>query len=188
MKRLAILILAATVSVPAVACNSLKQTVFEDVAPGARNILAFRIESLELAPDTSDEMETHKIRAKIRVLRKYRESGDDFEWLTYTNTVCHGRRLDVGGIYLVATNSSGPLIELAQSDQTLLDLSGSPLHPDYLLQASPTIKALLAALSGDGDFKLRNVVTTQRMSREGPAPEVPPPEGMCLRLLPCETR
>src|SRR6185312_6157003 len=97
-----------------------------------------------------------------------------------------GRRLDVGGIYLVATNSSGPVIELAPSDQTLLDLSGTPLNPDSLLRASPTIQALLAALSGNGDFKLRNDVTTLRMQRELPPREVPPPEGMCLTLVSCD--
>jgi hypothetical protein len=186
MKRFAVLILTATVSVPALACSPREPTLFEDIAPGARNILAFRIESLELEPG-SDELERHSIKAKIRVLKKYRESGEDFQWLTYINTVCQGRRLDVGGIYLVATNSSGPLIELAPSDETLLDLSGSPLNPDYLLGASPTIKALVAALSGNGDFKLRNEATTLRMQRELPPPEVPPPEGMCRTLVPCET-
>ena len=185
MKRLAILILTATVSVPGLACSSREPTYFEDLAPGARNLLVFRIESLELEPGP-DELELHRIKAKVRVLKKYRESGDDFEWLTYTNTVCQGRRLDVGGIYLVATNSSGPVIELAPSDQTLLDLSGTPLNPDFLLRASPTIQALLAALSGNGDFKLRNDVTTLRMQRELPPPEVPPPEGMCLTLVSCD--
>jgi hypothetical protein len=186
MKRFAVLILTATVSVPVLACSSREPTLFEDIAPGARNILAFRIESLELEPG-SDELERHSIKAKIRVLKKYRESGDDFQWLTYINTVCQGRRLDVGGIYLVATNSSGPLIELAPTDETLLDLSGSTLNPEYLLGASPTIKALLAALSGNGDFKLRNEATTLGMQRELPPPEVPPPEGMCRTLVPCET-
>jgi hypothetical protein len=186
MNRLALLILTATVSAPALACSSREPRYFEDLAPGARNILVFRIESLELEA-APDELERHSIKAKIRVLKKYRESGDEFEWLTYTNTVCQGRRLDVGGIYLIATNSSGSLIELAPSDQTLLDLSGSPLNPENLLSASPTIKALLAALSGNGDFKLRNNVTTQRMQRELPPPEVPPPEGMCRTLVRCET-
>lgn len=188
MNRLAILLLAATVSVPALACSPPKPTLFEDIAPAARNLLVLRVESLELAPDTSDELEMHRIKAKIRVLRKYRESGDDFQWLTYSNTVCQGRRLDVGGIYLVATNSSGPLLELAPSDQTILELSGAyPFNPDYLLGASPTIKALLAALSGNGDFKLSNKETTLRMHRELPPPEVPPPEGMCLTLVSCAT-
>ena len=109
MNRLAILILTATVSVPALACSPPEPTRFEDIAPGARNILVFRIESLELEPASSDAWELHRIKGKIRVLRKYRESGDDFQWLTYINTVCQGRRLDVGGIYLIATNSSPPL-------------------------------------------------------------------------------
>jgi hypothetical protein len=188
MYRLAILILTATVSAPALACSPREPTHFEDIAPGARNILVFRIESIELDPESSDESELHRLKAKIRVLRRYRESGDDFQWLTYTNTACQGRRLDVGGIYLIATNSSAPLIELAPSDQTLLDVSGgSTLNPDTLLRVSPTIKALLAALSGNGDFKLSTRVTTLRMQRELPPPEVPPPEGLCLTLVPCET-
>src|SRR5262245_11219908 len=122
MNRLVILILTATVSVPALACSPSASTHFEDIAPSAKNILAFRIESLELEPASSDELELHRIKAKIRVLRKYRDAGDDFQWLTYTNTVCQGRRLDVGGIYLAATNSSAPVIELAASDQTILEL------------------------------------------------------------------
>ena len=187
MKRLAIFILATAVSVPALACSSHKPTLFEDVAPAARNLLVVRIESLELEPGIPDELELQRIKAKIRVLKKYRQSGDEFQSLTYMNTMCNGRRLDIGGIYLVATNSSGPLIELAQSDETILELSGAyPFIPDYLLGASPTIKALLAALSGDGDFKLSNEQTTLRMRRELPPPEVPPPEGMCLTLVPCE--
>jgi hypothetical protein len=186
MNCLAILILTATVSVPALACSPPEPTHFEDIAPGARNILVFRIESLELEPESSDELELHRIKGKIRVLRKYRESGDDFQSLTYINTVCQGRRLDVGGIYLIATNSSAPLIELASSDQTILELSGAyPFNPDYLLRASPTIKALLAALSGNGDFKLSTKETTLRMHRELPPPEVPPPEGLCLTLVQC---
>jgi hypothetical protein len=187
MNRSAILILTATVSVSALACSLHEPTLFEDIAPGARNILVFRIESLELEPESSDELELHRIKGKIRVLRTYRGASDDFQWLTYTNTVCQGRRLDVGGIYLVATNSSPPLLELAPSDQTILELSGAtPFNPDYLLGASPTIKALLAALSGNGDFKLSNRVTTLRMQRELPPPEVPPPEGLCLTLVPCQ--
>jgi len=187
MNRFAILILTATVSVPALACSPQEPTHFEDIAPGARNILVFRIESLELEPESSDELELHRIKGKIRVLRTYRGASDDFQWLTYTNTVCQGRRLDVGGIYLVATNSSPPLLELAPSDQTILEVSGAtPFNPDYLLGASPTIKALLAALSGNGDFKLSNRVTTLRMQRELPPPEVPPPEGLCLTLVPCQ--
>jgi hypothetical protein len=188
MNRLAILVLTASVSVPALACSALKPTQqFEEIAPGARNILVLRIESLELEPGTPDELELHRIKAKIRVLRKYRESGDDFQWLTYTNTVCQGRRLDVGGIYLIATNSSAPLIELAPSDQTILELSGAyPFNPDDLLRASPTIKALVAALSGNGDFKLSTKETTLRMFRELPPPAVPPPEGLCPTLVPCE--
>src|SRR5262245_46881663 len=119
MNRLAAFVFTATVSLPALACSPPKPTYFEEIAPGARNILVVRIESLELEPGSSDELELHRIKGKIRVLRKYRESGDDFQWLTYTNTVCQGRRLDVGGIYVIATNSSAPLIELAPSDQTI---------------------------------------------------------------------
>lgn len=186
MNRMAMLILTATVSAPALACQPLKRTEFENIAPGARNILVFRIESLELNPEPSDALELHKIKGKIRVLRKYRESGDDFQWLTFTNTICHGRRLDVGGIYLIATNSSPPLIELAPADESILELSGAyPFNPDYLLRASPTIKGLLAALSGNGDFKLSTKETTLRMQRELPPPEVPPPEGLCPTLTPC---
>jgi hypothetical protein len=188
MIRMAVLMLTATMAIPAFGCQSLELTQFEDIAPGAKNILVFRIESLELDPQSSDELELHVIRGKIRVLRKYRESGDEFESLKFTNSMCHGRRLDVGGIYLIATNASPPLIELAPSDASILELSGAyPFNPDYLLRVSPTIKGLVAALSGNGDFKLANKETTLRMQRELPPPEVPPPEGMCLTLVPCQT-
>jgi hypothetical protein len=180
------LILTATVSAPALACGPLKLAEFENIAPSARNILVIQIESLELS-ERSDVMESHKIKGKIRVLREYRGPGEDFQWLTFTNTLCYGRRLDVGGIYLIATNSSAPLIELAPADQTILELSGAyPFNPDHLLRISPTIKRLLAALSGNGDFKLRTNETTLRMQRDLPPPEVPPPEGLCPTLIPCE--
>ena len=68
MKRLAILILTATVSVPGLACSSREPTYFEDLAPGARNLLVFRIESLELEPGP-DELELHRIKGKVRILK-----------------------------------------------------------------------------------------------------------------------
>jgi hypothetical protein len=187
MNRTAMLILTAMVSVPALACQPLKRTEFEDIAPDARNILAFRIESLDLDPELPDASELHSIKGRIRVLRKYRESGDDFQWLTFTNSICHGRRLDVGGIYLVATNSTPPLIELGPANESILELSGAfPFNPDFLLRTSPTIKSLLAALSGHGDFSLSTTQTKLRMTRELPVPAPPPPEGMCATLVPCE--
>jgi hypothetical protein len=187
MKRLAILILAATVSTPALACSGPAHKLFEDVAPSAKNILVFQIESLGLEPESFDALEMHKIKAKIRVLKKYRDAGQDFQWLTYTNTICDGRRLDVGDVYLIATNSVEPLIELAHSDQAILHLSGGyfPFNPDYLLRDSPTLKGLAAALNGTGDFKLSTPATTLLMERGLPPPDVRPPAGMCLTLVPC---
>lgn len=185
MNRLAILLLAATVSAPALACSGSEHQLFEDVAPGAKSILVIRIESLGLEPESSDALEMHKIKGKIQVLRNYRNSGQDFQWLTYTNTACHGRSLDVGGLYLIATNSVEPVIELAPSDHAILELSAFPLDPDYVLRNNATIKGLLAALTGNGDFKLSTKETTMRMKRELPPPEVPPPDGMCLTLVPC---
>ena len=78
MKRLAILILTATVSAPALACSPPKPTHFEDIASGARNNLVFRVEALELEPESSDQLELHRIKGKIRVPKKFRDAVTTF--------------------------------------------------------------------------------------------------------------
>jgi hypothetical protein len=168
--------MAATPPVRVHACQSLERTRFANIAPAARIILVFQIESLELSPESIEGI-VHAIKGKIRVLRKYRESKDDFLWVRFDNTMCHGRRLDVGGIYLNATNSSAPLIELGPADGLIVQLAGAfPFDPEYILRGSPTINRLLEALSGKGDFDIGTDVERWSMSRE----LAPPPP--CLGI------
>jgi hypothetical protein len=170
---------AAALAASAHACQPLNKTEFEDIAPTATGILVFQIESLEVDLESA-RLSLHPIKGKIRVLRKYRETTGDYQWLRYENTLCHGRRLDVGGIYLVATNSSPPFIELSPTDESILQLSGAyPHDPEMVLRSSHPIERLHAALSGNGDFKISTTGSKLGMSRELPPPYVPPPEELC---------
>ena len=109
------------------------------------------------------------------MLEHYRGSGA-FTELSYSNTMCAGLRLDVGGIYLVATNSPAPSIELDTFASPILQLSGaSSVEPEVIVRASDTIKRLKAALSGKGNFQISGWGARQGLSRELPPPPVPPP-------------
>ncbi len=110
------------------------------------------------------------------MLNHYRGSGD-FTELRYVNTSCSGLRIDVGGIYLIATNSTAPLIELNSSAAPILQLSGAfPHDPEVVLRVNSTIKRLMAALRGTDSFEISTHQTRQGMSRYSPPPRVPRPD------------
>ncbi|MFL6577285.1 MAG: hypothetical protein ACJ8MR_11760, partial [Povalibacter sp.] len=93
--------------------QSAVQDEFDRVAPDASDLIAVQVESLSLEKDSEEVRagDGHAFRGKIRVLKRFRGSGQ-FDAIRYINTRCYGLRLDVGGIYLIATNSAGSLIEL----------------------------------------------------------------------------
>lgn len=160
---------------PVHACSQPQvETAFDTVAPTASDIVAVRVEALALEAEWADVQ--HTIRGKIRVLKHYRGSGD-FTELTYLNTQCAGLRMDVGGVYLIATNSPAPTIELKASAAPILQLTGAfPLDPDYVLRGHPTVKQLMLALRGQGSFQITNVPNREGFSRYGPPPRVPHPD------------
>ena len=155
--------------------NGPVRTAFDTVAPTATDIVVIRVEALELEP-TSDLMFDHRIRAKIRVLKHYRGAGD-FTELTYTNSTCAGLRIDIGGIYLVATSSPAPSISLNSAAAPLLFLRGpSPYDTQAILENSGSIQKLESALRGEGTFEITTTNDWLPMVTELPAPPVPAPE------------
>ena len=141
------------------------ETAFDTIAPTATDILAVQVESLALEPDPFYESGIHEFRGKIRVLKHYRGSGE-FREIKYNNSPCSGLRIDVGGIYVIATNSLAPIIELNSGAAPILHLSGFyTFGPDVVLRVSDTVKRLEAALRGDGTFRSRQLRRARRCLR-----------------------
>lgn len=170
---MALLTISAT---PVHACSQPQvETAFDTEAPTASDIVAVRVEALELEAE-SLPFGQHTIRGKIRVLKHYRGSGD-FTELRYVNTQCAGLRMDVGGIYLIATSASAPSIELQSSAAPILQLSGAfPIDPELVVRANPTVERLMLALRGQGSFQITSEPARQGFYRYGPPPRVPHPD------------
>jgi hypothetical protein len=141
----------------------------------ATDIVAVQVESLALDPDNLWPGDGHTFRGKIRVLKHYRGSGE-FVDIKFRNDRCGGLRIDVGGIYLIATTSAQPTIELNSHAAPILHLSGFfTFDPDAVLRLSNTIKQLEAALRGDGTFAITTDITRRQMSTFTPPPDTPRP-------------
>jgi hypothetical protein len=159
------------------ACSApADDTPFDTAAPTATDIIAIQVESLALEPDSFPPAGFgHAFRGKIRVLKHYRGSGR-FEAIRYANTNCAGLRIDVGGIYFIATSSQTPVIELDSYSAPVVALTGLfTFDPQLVLRLSDTAQRLEAALRGDGTFALTTAASRERMSILDPAPPVPPP-------------
>lgn len=152
------------------------ETAFDSVAPTASDIVVVQVESLQLESDPRPGGSSHSFRGKIRVLKSYRGAGQ-FKDMTYANNLCSGLRIDVGGIYLIATDSAAPTIELNSQAAPILHLSSFfTFDPDVTLRSDRTLQQLEAALRGDGTFQITTPDLRQGMSTFGPPPPVPPPE------------
>lgn len=150
-------------------------TAFDAVAPTATDIIVVQVEALALEAEPA-LLERHKVRGKVRVLKHYRGSGA-FTELEYVNTQCSGLRIDVGGIYLIATNSAAPSIELNALSAPILQLTGAfPVDPELVLRTNHTILRLLAALRGKDSFQVTTDQARQGLSRYDPPPRVPHPD------------
>jgi hypothetical protein len=80
-------------------------------------------------------------------------------------------------MYIIATNSSAPTIELNSGNAPILHLSGLfTFDPDLVLRLSETVKQLEAALRGERTFAITTFAARREMSIFGPDPPVPPPE------------
>lgn len=176
---LTILITAGTLSPWLVhACSQPQvETSFDTVAPTATDIVAVQVESLALESDPFWPAGSgHTFRGKIRVLKHYRGSGK-FVDIKYSNSRCSGLRIDVGGVYLIATNSLTPTIELNSHAAPILHVSGFFTYdPDVVLRLSDVVRRLEAALRGDDAFAITTAATRREMSTFSPPPHVPPPE------------
>ncbi|HMN44053.1 MAG TPA: hypothetical protein PKE27_05755 [Povalibacter sp.] len=151
------------------------ETSFDTAAPTATDIVAVQVESLALETDPYRSI-GQTFRGKVRVLKHYRGSGR-FEDIRYTNSRCGGLHIDVGGIYLIATNSQTPTIELRADEAPIVALTGFfTFDPQPVLRLSDTVKQLEAALRGDGTFAITTDASRQQLSIFDPAPPVPPPE------------
>jgi hypothetical protein len=180
MRHASLAVLIAGILSPGLvhACSKdVDATSFDTVAPTAADIVAVQVKSLALEPDPFlPAGDSHAFRGKLRVLKHFRGSGE-FTYLTYRNDRCSGLRIDVGGIYLIATNSTAPTIELSVYAAPILHLSGFfTFDPDVVLRVSPTVKQLEAALRGEGTFAITTDSARRDMSTFGPPPPVPPPE------------
>jgi hypothetical protein len=172
------LIAAASLSPCSVDACSRPQvdTAFDTVAPTATDIVAVQVESLALAPDRVVVGDGHAFSGKIRVLKHYRGS-TPFEEIKYENSRCAGLRIDVGGVYLLATNSSGPTIELSTLEAPILHLSGFfTFDPALVMKYHRTVQQLEAALRGEGTFAITTPATRREMSTVTDSPPAPPPE------------
>lgn len=172
--RAIIVVLAGAFATAVHPCSQPQiETAFDTEAPTATHIVAVQVESLALDSDSFRGL--HNVIAKIRVVKHFRGS-TDFSEMTYANTVCSGLRIDVGGIYLIATSSAGPAIELHSGAAPILQLAGPfPHDPDLVLKTSHTIKLLIAALRGERSFEISSDEARQGMSRYTPPPSVPKP-------------
>lgn len=152
------------------------ETAFDTAAPTATDIVAVQVESLALESDADAlSRDRHRFRGKIRVLKHYRGSRQ-FTDLTYENDHCWGLRINVGGIYLIATSATTSTIDLSSQAAPILHVSGYfTFHPDAVLKLSHTVKQLEAALRGEGTFAITTDSARQDMSMDTPPPTVPPP-------------
>lgn len=152
------------------------ETAFDTVAPTATDIVAVQVESLALETEPRELAgDFHTFRGRVRVLKHYR-GASQFDDIKYSNGRCSGLRIDVGGIYLIATNSSEPTIELSSHAAPILHLSGYfTFDPDLVLRISYPVKQLEAALRGEGTFAITSAATRREMSTISPSPPAPPP-------------
>ncbi|MBB6092286.1 hypothetical protein HNQ60_001132 [Povalibacter uvarum] len=179
MHRLSALILAALCGLPfgpGYACQrGSDETAFDKVAPTASDIIAVQVEALVLEAEHLPDW--HHVRGKIRVLKHYRGSAR-FTELRYLNSMCGGLRMDVGGIYLIATNSPGPSIELNVLEAPVLQIRGPyPADPEVVLRLDASVKRLMAALQGEADFQITTPAARYGLQRDTqPPPRVPHPD------------
>lgn len=173
---LAVLITGILSACPVHACTQPPvETAFDTVAPTATDIVAVQVESLALEPESFAPGAGHLFHGKIRVLKHYRGSRQ-FTDLNYRNDRCSGLRINVGGIYLIATSALTPTIELNPTAAPILHLSGFfTFDPDVVLRLSQTVKQLEAALRGEGSFAITTDATRRDMSMLTAPPPVPPP-------------
>ena len=162
------------------ACQrSAVENAFDTVAPTATDIVAVQVQSLALVSDPGVPAGSgHAFQAEIRVLKHYRGSGR-FTGIKYYSGYCAGLHLDVGGIYLIAANALGPIIELPVYEAPILHLSYGmrTFDPDVVLKLSSTVRQLEVALRGDGTFQITTEATRRGLSPDDPVvPPVPPPE------------
>ncbi len=149
---------------------------FDAAAPTATNIVAVQVESLALERDESSRiLGGHAFLGKIRVLKHFRGTAEFLE-LKYRNDSCYGLHIDVGGIYLTATDKQETTLELHAYDAPILPINGFfTFDPRVVLRVSNTVKQLEAALRGERSFDLTTPADRAALSTEGPAPFVPPP-------------
>jgi hypothetical protein len=177
MRRVTFSVFIATLLSPwaAYACSGpYDERAFDTVAPTAEHIVAVQVESLGLETNGTVQGYGHSFRGKLRVLKHFRGSGQ-FLALKFVNTRCAGLRIEVGGIYLIATRSPTQTIELNPTAAPILPLSGFPFDPELVLRHSDTVKRLEAALLGDSSFAITTEAARQKMSTFDPPPPVPPP-------------
>jgi hypothetical protein len=125
--------------------------------------------------EVEEASDGHSFRGRVRVLKHYRGYAN-FTEVKFRNTICAGLRIDVGAIYVIATNSEEETIELNPFAAPILHLAGFfTFDPAVVLRSSRTIKRLEAALRGEGDFAITTREAREQMSTVGPPPSIQRP-------------
>jgi hypothetical protein len=147
-----------TVSGFALGCRFSMPKPFRESLAAADQVYVFRLDTLTAQKDTlywedakgnpkQEERYMGRVVGRITVVRALRGK-PAARFVTFDNSMCGGVRLDVGHYFLVATSQSNPVLQLAPSDQSVLDLQDGYADGDSHNDNGRVLAPVLAFLKG----------------------------------------
>ena len=163
------------------ACEYPTPPDFSKVAPTAVRIFVFRVMRLNVREQSVTGSDGHVnyfvgADADVLVQRTFRGETSNISTIRFYNGVCGGVNLIIGHHYLIATNQTAEVIELAPADGSLGDIDPLNYDPspsaDYL-ETNKYVIAVAAALEGKKPFDLvLDAAAHQSVSTVPPPPEI----------------
>jgi hypothetical protein len=172
------------------ACEYPPPPEFAKVAPTAARMFVFRVMGLkvrEQSVSSEDGNASYSIWAEADILVQKTLKGETSNIISlhFHNGYCGGVNLTVGHHYLIATNQTGEVIELAPDDKSLGDID--PLYDPTLtgiknLEGNKYVIAATAAVDGKQSFD--SVLDADAYRSLATVP--PPPPAPVIIKEPCK--
>jgi hypothetical protein len=172
------------------ACEYPPPPEFAKVAPTAARMFVFRVMGLkvrEQSVQSDNGNATYSIWTEADVLVQMTLKGEtsNVTSLHFYNGYCGGVNVTIGHHYLIATNQTGEIIELAPDDKTLGDID--PLYDPTLtgiknLEGNKYVIAATAAM--DGKLSFDSVLDADAYRSLATVP--PPPPAPVIIKEPCK--
>lgn len=155
------------------ACADPPSVSFRQMLGTASSVFVFQlVEAHYVREDLGGGTSTERIEGRINVVDTLKGHGDAFRQIRYAFRSCGSVRMSVGQFYLAATTQKGPVLEVWDNDQALLDLS-LDFYSDKTGKspAVDTLRGILNGLPMPADFPRDELVDPLRVY---PLPPPPP--------------